>query len=193
MKSPTPSASYWSSQSSPRMPLCTSRSTLLPPARPSMRYSKAMNVPSGFSWLRNAKRRPGSQAVTVPSSVKPPMVIRVRPPSRGSISLRPMNHESIPGPEAIASHTSSGEAGNSICLSISNSWPIAGLLRQYVLAKLLKLLESRAQEYLAGRRRAAQLKAALVVLERQFGGDERRRGEDARVERPYREGPVGRG
>ena len=62
-----------------------------------------------------ANRVGGSQAVTVVSSVEPPpKSIRVAPPSRGSISLRPMNQESTPGPVAIASQTSFGEASTSI-------------------------------------------------------------------------------
>ena len=63
-------ASYSASQSSPgRKPLRTSRSTVLPCSRPSMRYSNAMNRPSGVSSPRKAKRRSGSHAVTVDSIV----------------------------------------------------------------------------------------------------------------------------
>jgi hypothetical protein len=56
----------------------------------------------------------------VASSVWPPMVIAVRPPSRGSTWLRPMNQPSMPAPVAIASHTSSGVASRVISLRSSN-------------------------------------------------------------------------
>jgi hypothetical protein len=50
------------------------------------------------------------------------MVMAVRPPARGSTSLRPMNQASIPGPVAIASQTCSGVASRVISLRSSNSW-----------------------------------------------------------------------
>ena len=56
----------------------------------------------------------------------PPMLQRTRPPSPGSISLRPMNQESQPGPVAIASQTCSGLASTSTSLAISNSCAISG-------------------------------------------------------------------
>jgi hypothetical protein len=49
------------------------------------------------------------------------MIMVVRPPSRGSTWLRPMNQLSIPAPVAIASHTSSGVASRMISLRSSNS------------------------------------------------------------------------
>src|SRR5512132_1925519 len=54
--------------------------------------------------------------------------MRVVPPSRGSISLRPMNHASTPGPVAIASHTSSGVESTSISWVSSNGCAMSGLL-----------------------------------------------------------------
>src|SRR5690348_10065984 len=51
-----------------------------------------------------------------------------RPPSRGSSSVRPMNQESMPGPVAMAAHTSSGVAWISSFSSISNSRGISLLL-----------------------------------------------------------------
>ena len=47
MKSPSVRASYSASQSSPRKPLWTSRTFVVPPARPSMVYSMACITPSG--------------------------------------------------------------------------------------------------------------------------------------------------
>src|SRR6266705_3933237 len=127
MSQPRLSASYSASQSSPRTPLWTSRSTVPPWSRPSTIHSNAMNDPSGPS-PRTANRFGGSQAVTVDSWVWSPSVHRTVPPSRGSTWLRPMNQESIPGPVAIASHTCSGVASRDNSLRSSNSWVISGLL-----------------------------------------------------------------
>src|SRR4029450_4345807 len=55
MSQPCFSASYSAAQSSALMtPLCTSRSTVPPPSRPSMRYSIAMNEPSSPVLVREA-------------------------------------------------------------------------------------------------------------------------------------------
>ena len=80
-----------------------------------------MDAPSGDSAPVLTKCLGGSQVVTVDSAVKSPMLQRTRPPSRGSISLRPMNHESKPGPVATASQTRSGGASTSMSRAISNS------------------------------------------------------------------------
>src|SRR5688500_16552425 len=55
-------------------------------------------------------------------------MVRVLPPSRGSISLRPMNQASIPSPVATACQACSGVAPTSISLTISNALPISDLL-----------------------------------------------------------------
>src|SRR4029453_5232122 len=127
--SPSESPSYSFSQFCPRKPLCTQRTTVLPWSRPSTRYSNTWSAPSSPSGVRLANRVGGSQAVIVVSSAEPPMSMRVVPPTRGSISLRPMNQESTPGPVAIASQTSSGEASTSIWWVSSNGCAISGLLR----------------------------------------------------------------
>src|SRR4051794_31535796 len=56
--------------------------------------------------------------------------MRVVPPGRGSISLRPMNQESMPGPVAMAAQTASGVAGRSMSWVSWNSWvsDMSGLL-----------------------------------------------------------------
>src|SRR6266542_5390848 len=127
--SPSERPSYSFSQFSPRKPLCTQRTTVLPWSRPSTRYSNTWSEPSSPCGVRLANRVGGSQAVTVASSVPPCMTMRVAPPSRGSISLRPMNQASTPGPVAIASQTSSGEAPTSISWVNSNGCAISVLLR----------------------------------------------------------------
>src|SRR5690242_13024268 len=58
------------------------------------------------------------------------MVQDVRPPSRGSISLWPMNQELRPGPAEMAAHTCSGVASRVISSRISNSC-MSGLLVRY--------------------------------------------------------------
>src|SRR5688572_18869352 len=55
---------------------------------------------------------------------KSPKSVFASPPSRGSISLRPMNQESILGPTVIASHTCSGVASTVISRLISNACAI---------------------------------------------------------------------
>src|SRR6185436_9546195 len=127
--SPSESPSYSFSQFSPRKPLCTQRTTVLPRSRPSTRYSNAWSAPSSPGAVRLANRVGGSQAVTVVSSDMPRKAMRVAPPTRGSISLRPMNQASTPGPVAIASQTSSGEASTSISCVSSNGCAISGPLR----------------------------------------------------------------
>ena len=108
--SPSESPSYSFSQLSPRNPLWTHRTTVLPLSRPSTRYSNAWSAPSSASAVRLAKCVGGSHAVIVASSEEPRNCMRVVPPSRGSISFTPMNQASTPGPVAIAFHTSSGVA-----------------------------------------------------------------------------------
>src|SRR5215211_7012090 len=127
--SPLDSASYSSCQLSPRKPLCTSRTTVLPPPRPSTRYSNACSDPSGFSSPWNANRSDGCQAVTVDSMVQPGKVIRTAPPAPGSTSFRPMNQELMPGPVVMASQTCSGVASTAISARTSNSCGTSGLLR----------------------------------------------------------------
>src|SRR6185436_772411 len=127
--SPSERPSYSFSQFSPRKPLCTQRTTVLPWSRPSTMYSNAWSEPSSPSAVRLANRVGGSQAVIVVSSFEPPRSMRVAPPSPGSISLRPMNQESTPGPVAMASQTSSGEASTSISWVNSNGCAISNPLR----------------------------------------------------------------
>src|SRR5919201_539017 len=43
-------------------------------------------------------------------------------------STAPLNHESMPGPVAMASQTSSGVASTSMSLRTSNGWAMSGLL-----------------------------------------------------------------
>ena len=66
--------------------------------------------------------------MTVESIVKSPMLQRTVPPCRGSISEWPRNHESIPGPVAIASQTCSGVASTSMSCAISNACAMTPLM-----------------------------------------------------------------
>ena len=77
--SPSVSASYSDSQSSPRNPLCTKR-TVVVPDRPSMVNSSACITPSGPGVPSSAKRCGGSQAVMVDSETSPPNDWRTLPP-----------------------------------------------------------------------------------------------------------------
>src|SRR2546422_2593014 len=128
MGSPSLRPSYSASQLSPRKPLWTHRTTVLPFSRPSTMYSNAWNEPSSPSGERSANRVGGSQAVTVASMVQPGIAVRTAPPACGSIALRPMNQASTPGPVAMASQTSSGVASTSISLVSSNGCAMSGLL-----------------------------------------------------------------
>ncbi len=104
--------SYWLSQSSTKMPLCTQRRTVLPPSRPSTIASTALNQPRSPS-ARAAKCRGGSQTVTMePSALVPP---------RWSAISMGNSQAALPGPVAIASQTCSGVAGSSTSRRISNS------------------------------------------------------------------------
>src|SRR5258705_13067480 len=94
-----------------------------------MRYSYAMNRPSGPSVPRCAKRCSGSHPVMAESMVNDPIDVWTAPSGPGSTSLRPMNHESIPGPVAMASHTSSTLAATVTSSRCSQWWPTSGLLR----------------------------------------------------------------
>src|SRR5687767_7130011 len=126
--SPSDRPSYSFSQLSPRNPLWTHRTTVLPLSRPSTRYSNAWSAPSSPSGVRLANRVGGSHAVIVASSAEPRNCMRVTPPSRGSISFTPMNQASTPGPVAIASHTSSGVAVTSNSSVTLNGCGISALL-----------------------------------------------------------------
>src|SRR4051812_29718032 len=64
----------------------------------------------------------------VDASEKSPMVSLIRPPTCGSTSCGPMNHDEMPGPVAMASHTCSGVASSSTSFRSSNSLGISGLL-----------------------------------------------------------------
>src|SRR5262249_14931245 len=55
----------------------------------------SVKAPSDLSAVRYANRFGGCQAVTVDSLATPLTSVRTVPPSRGSISLRPMSQESI--------------------------------------------------------------------------------------------------
>src|SRR5919106_40969 len=133
--SPSERPSYSFSQLSPRNPLWTQRTTVLPLSRPSTRYSNAWSEPSSPSGVRLANRVGGCHAVTVAASEEPRNFILVVPPSRGSISFMPMNQASTPGPVAIASHTSSGEASTSISWVSSNGCAISDPLRVVVILR----------------------------------------------------------
>jgi hypothetical protein len=87
---------------------------VLPFSRASMRYSIAWNVPSVASPPRYASRFGGSHPVIVDCAEKSPILRETLPPSPGSTWCGPMNHESIPGPVAIASHTCSRLASSSV-------------------------------------------------------------------------------
>ena len=90
--SPSVSASYSDSQSSPRNPLCTKR-TVVVPDRPSMVNSSACITPSGPGVPSSAKRCGGSQAVMVDSETSPPNDWRTLPPSLGSTSFGAPIHQ----------------------------------------------------------------------------------------------------
>src|SRR4051812_27950559 len=64
----------------------------------------------------------------VDASEKSPMVSLIRPPTCGSTSCGPMNHDEMPGPVAMASHTCSGVASSSTSFRSSNGRDISGLL-----------------------------------------------------------------
>src|SRR5262249_31377631 len=119
-------ASNSSAQSSPgRNPVVTSRSDVLPPSRPSIKKSKAMNRPSGSGGAPYANRCPGSDAVIGCSGVHSPNAVRTTPLAT---SLLPMNQESMPGPVAIAFHTSSTFASTLASSVCENSYPISSHL-----------------------------------------------------------------
>ena len=125
--SPSPIASYSASQSPASAPVWTQRTPVSPGARASTRYSNEWYPPSSSSELRSANRVGGSHAMTVASIVKPGCTVRAVPPSRGSISFLPMNHESMPGPVVIASQTCSGVAVTEMSWVSSNAFAIAEL------------------------------------------------------------------
>src|SRR2546423_15582121 len=87
-----------------------------------------MNRPSSVWSLRWTKACGGSHSVIVVTGWYPPKAIRTAPPAPGSTWLRPMNQESMPGPVAIACHTSSGVAGTSASFRPSNARPISAVL-----------------------------------------------------------------
>ena len=118
MKSPSLRASYSVSQSSPSMPECTRRTTVVPPARPSTTYSIAWNVPSGCGSPRYAKRVGGSQAVIVDVPPSCPRCrrrsapcrrdgVRPRCPCRGTSRRCPFPSRSLPRPPRASPGTRS--------------------------------------------------------------------------------------
>ena len=126
--SPSVRASYSDSQSSPRNPLWTKR-TVVVPDRPSMVNSSACITPSGPGVPSSAKRCGGSQAVMVDSETSPPNDWRTLPPNLGSTSLgAPIHQPSSCCPMVRASQTSSGVASISTVSSIRNGCGISSLL-----------------------------------------------------------------
>src|SRR6476659_2159267 len=127
--SPSESASYSDSQSSPRKPLCTKR-TVVVPDRPSRVNSSACTTPSGPGVPSSTKWYGGSQAVIVDSDTWSPNIWRTLPPSLGSTSLgAPIHQPSSWSPIVRASQTSSGVASISTEVSIRNGCVMSGLLR----------------------------------------------------------------
>ena len=95
----------------------TSRTMHVPPSRASTSHSKAR--PSPPSTPSNTTRRGGSQAATRPGtciSGPGPNDTTAAPPSRSS-TVWGTYHDEIPGPVAMARHTSSGVPGTSTSAS----------------------------------------------------------------------------
>src|SRR5579863_3087047 len=109
--------SNWLSQSSVLAKrLCTTRTTQIPPPRASTLHSSAMTGEPGAQPAASATNlRGGSQAVTAELDSMPGPKFSFTAtgfPSRSSNSAG-TNQDEIPGPVAMACHTSSGVPGTS--------------------------------------------------------------------------------
>src|SRR5262249_38087066 len=100
--------SSWLSQSSVLAKrLCTTRTTHFPPARASTLHSVAtVGEPGGPMVLSATKRLGASHDVIVAGQSMPgPKLLTTCPPARSSLRVG-TNHDEMPGPVAIARHTS---------------------------------------------------------------------------------------
>ena len=128
--SPSESASYSDSQSSPRNPLCTKR-TVVVPDRPSRVNSIACTTPSGPGVPSSAKRCGGSQAVIgrLGDLVAEHLAdLRRRASARPRWGRRSTSRRAARR-SVSASQTSSGVASISTEVSIRNGCVMSGLLR----------------------------------------------------------------